>query len=201
MKRPSKDTAVVGGICVLAYFCLCVAGGFGVKVESPQAHAQPVSTEKAPAVQTKQYSAEDYWRPWDAWLKAKGSPISGQDVWTASQETRIKGEVLICITGAETNFGKVAQRGSRTNVGSVGSWDATNTTFHAPSVLDGLRMIGKTLNNNLLGKKTAIGQLSRKSEPYGPVYAESTENWERNVLSCLTEMTGQPQNNQFQFRL
>lgn len=149
----------------------------------------------------KNYTPEDYWKPWDAWLKHKGSPISGADVWTASQETRIKGEVLICITGAETNYGKIAQRGSHTNVGSVGSYDTTNTTHNASSVLEGLRMIGETLDNPLLGHKTTIGQLSRKSEPFGPVYAESTYNWETNMISCLGEITGKPVTNQFEFRM
>lgn len=165
----------------------------------PHAEAKNVteSASVAPAP-----TAEDYWKPWDAWLKAKGSPISGKDVWTASQQTKIKGEVIICITGAETNFGKVAQRGSYTNVGSVGSYDQTNTTHHAPSVLDGLLMIGQTLNNPYLGRKITIAQLSRKSEPYGAVYAESTYNWETNTLNCLKEITGDfTITNQFRFRL
>jgi len=144
---------------------------------------------------------EDYYVPWDNWLKKQGSPISGKDVWTASQETKIKGEVLICITGAETNFGKVAQRGSKTNVGSVGSYDATNTTHPAGSIVEGLAMIGRTLNNQLLGHKTTIAQLSRKSEPYGPVYAMSTHNWETNMVNCLTKITGKPVTNQFEFRI
>lgn len=149
----------------------------------------------------KQPTPEDYYVPWDNWLKKQGSPINGIDVWHASQETKIKGEVLICITGAETNFGKVAQRGSHTNVGSVGSYDATNTTHSASSVREGLTMIGKTLNNGLLGHKTTIAQLSRKSEPYGAIYASSTHNWETNVVGCLSKITGSAVTNQFQFRL
>lgn len=166
----------------------------------PQPRAEAKNVTESVSVASV-HTPEDYWKPWDAWLKAKGSPISGKDVWTASQQTKIKGEVIICITGAETNFGKVAQRGSYTNVGSVGSYDQTNTTHHAPSVLDGLLMIGQTLNNTYLGKKVTIAQLSRKSEPYGAVYAESTYNWETNVVSCLSEITGKPQTNQFLFRL
>lgn len=165
-----------------------------------QQAAQPAAPV-AHAQQQKPPTAEDYYVPWDNWLKKKGSPISGKDVWVASEQTKIKGEVLICITGAETNFGKVAQRGSTTNVGSVGSYDATNTTHAANSVQHGLIMIGQTLNNPMLGKKVTIAQLSRKSEPYGPVYAESRENWERNVMNCLREIHGDPNlTNQYLFR-
>lgn len=184
--------AKVAALVLLAVVPIGKAGG---NIQKPP--AQPHVTQVA---QAKQLSPEAYWVPWDNWLKKQGSPISGKDVWEAQQETKIQGEVLICITYAETNLGKVAQRGSTTNVGSVGSYDATDTTHAASSVKDGLVMIGRTLNNSMLGHKTTIAQLSRASEPYGPVYAESTHNWRVNVLSCLTKIKGKPVNDQYTFR-
>lgn len=168
------------------------------EVKTPQKEAEvPYTASEKPPNPTP----EDYYVPWDNWLQKQGSPLRGEDFFSAQQETGIKGEVLICITGAETNFGKVAQRGSTTNVGSVGSYDATNTTHAAATPLDGIKMIGHTLNNKLLGHKTTIAQLSRKSEPYGSVYAESTYNWETNVVSCLSKITGKPIDNQYEFRV
>ena len=169
-------------------------------LEAPKTPVRAVSEPHKASQGATQPTPEQYFVPWENWLKKQGSPISGRDVWEAQQETGIQGEVLICITGAETNYGKVAQRGSKTNVGSVGSYDATNTTHSAGSIKDGLVMIGRTLNNKLLGHKTTIAQLSRASEPYGAVYAESTYNWRVNLLSCLKKIKGVPVNDQYTFR-
>lgn len=183
-------------LVALAIVPVSQGSGSGGNKQNP-----PTQTHVTQVAEAKQAAPEAYFVPWDNWLKSQGSPISGRDVWEAQQETKIQGEVLICITYAETNLGKVAQRGSTTNVGSVGSYDATDTTHSATSIKDGLVMIGRTLNNANLGHKTTIAQLSRKSEPYGAIYAASTENWERNVLSCMSKIKGKPIGNQFEFRV
>lgn len=143
---------------------------------------------------------ERCWKPLDEWLKKNGSPLSGRDFYEVGRQYRLDPDFLIAITQAETNLGKVKQRGSECNVGSVGSYDATNTTFACDSARHGIELIAQTLNNDKLGKKVTIAQLSRKSEPYGPVYAESRNNWETNVLNTLSQLKGKQVNNQYQFR-
>lgn len=191
-----RDKLVVGGICVLAYFMLCVPGGYGFKVASKE--QEPPRGQAAPA--PKVYTAEDYWKPLDAWLKSQGSPLDGRAFWEIGNRYKIDPDFLIAITGAETNFCKVKQRGSQFNCGSVGSYDSTSTTYPANSYEHGIELIARTLNNDLLGKYNTVGQLSRAHNPTGPVYATSPVNWERNTLHYLSQIKGKPVDHTYNFR-
>lgn len=166
--------------------------------------APPVSPDReSPAknnVAQRALTDEDYWRPLDSWLKANGSPLSGKDFYEVGAAYRIDPDMLIAITKAETNLGKVQQRGSQFNVGSVGSYDSTNTTIVAASYRHGIEQIAQTLNNALLGGYTTVGQLSRAHNPSGHVYASSPANWERGVVATLSALKGHAVDHTYQFR-
>lgn len=193
--KVSKDQIVVGIVCVGAWLCLIVPAGMVKKPHAPEpvkvAHAQE---------EPKQLKPEDYWVPLDNWLKKQGSPLLGRDFFEVGQQYKVDPDLLIAITKAETNLGKVKQRGSTCNVGSVGSYDSTNTTHGCSGYRHGIEQIAQTLNNPMLGSYTQIGQLSRAHNPSGHVYASSPVNWERNVLTTLSALKGKPIDHTYNFR-
>lgn len=143
---------------------------------------------------------EDYWVPLDNWLKKQGSPLSGKDFYEIGQQYKIDPDFLIAVTKAETNLGKVQQRGSACNVGSVGSYDSTNTTHSCGSHRHGIEMIAQTVNNGYLGGYVRVSQLSRFGNPHGKVYASSPINWHRNVVNTMNALKGKNETD-YGFRL
>lgn len=169
----------------------------------PTSSSEPHKAIVAATANTpKQLTENDYVQPLKNWLKKQGSPLSGQDFFDVGVQNHIDPDLLIAITKAETNLGRVVQRGSTCNVGSVGSYDSTSTTFGCSSYRHGLEQIAETINNRALGDHIRVGDLSRKSNknPNSSIYASSTDNWENNVLATLSELKGHPVDNQYQFR-
>ena len=108
-----------------------------------------------------------------------------QDFIDAGKEYNIKPEVILCIARADSDLGRATK--SKNNLGNVGNNDRGDTVEYA-SVREGIFAIGKVLNNNYLGRKETIQDLSS----YGNcgidcnyIYASSTENRENNVMNCL----------------
>lgn len=180
--------------------CQTIGGVHAQKQEPPQG-GKTVPAVEASNETKKNYTPEDYWVPLDNWLKHQGSPLNGKDFYEVGQQYKIDPDLLIAITKAETNLGKVKQRGSDCNVGSVGSFDSTNTTYGCAGYRHGIEQIAQTLNNKLLGSHVAIAQLSGAGNPRGPVYATSTENWQRNVLATMSQLKGKPITPEYQFRI
>lgn len=148
----------------------------------------------------KPLTENDYVQPLENWLKKQGSPLRGYDFYSVGKQYGIDPDLLIAITKAETNLARVVQRGVPCNVGSVGSFDSTATTFGCASYREGIEQIAKTLNNPLLGQYQNIGQLSRKYNKTGHVYASSPENWSNNVIATLSALKGYPVPPDYQFR-
>lgn len=147
----------------------------------------------APANQvqpTKPLTPEDYFQPIDSWLKQNGSPLNGKDFYEVGKQYGIDPDFLIAVTKAETNLAKVQQRGSSCNVGSVGSYDSTNTTHSCTSQRQGIEMIAQTVTNGLLGKYDKVSQLSRAYNKTGHIYASSESNWHRNVTTTMNTLKG-----------
>lgn len=178
-----------------------LSGNPGVAAEVP---GIPVKSETA-RVDPKKLTLADYYVPLDNWLKAKGSPLAGhaKELVEESRAGRIDPDFVLAVGYAETNLGigGVRQRGSEYNLWSVASFDSTNTTLHPTNFRNAIRLTVRTLNNELLGRWTTVGQLSGYRNPRGPVYATSpTGNWERNVTRILSELKGRPIDYTYQFR-
>lgn len=176
--------------------CQAIGAVHANKQEPPRKEAAP----ELAVLDKPNYTPEDYWVPLDNWLKWQGSPLSGKDVYEVATEYNLDPDFLIAVTKAETNLGKVTQRGSQYNIGSVGSFDSTSTTYGAGSHREGLRLIAATVNNQLLGKYTKISELSRShNKNQAPVYATSDGNWFRNVRDTMNALKGK-QEPDFLFR-
>lgn len=171
---------------------------FSLPVPAPETHEPP---ERAAAVhaenksvdqtdQHRKYTARDYWAPLDRWLKKQGSPLSGKDFYDVGRQYGIDPDLLIGIAKAETSLATVQQRGSKYNIGSVCSYDSTNTTCHATSYRHGIEQIAQTLNNGLLGSHVSVSQLSRYGNAHGAIYASSPSNWHRNVVGTMNALKG-----------
>lgn len=184
-----------------AFLASCQAiGSVHANKQEPPHSATPANQIVEGHETRKQYKPEDYWIPLDNWLKWQGSPLSGKDVYEVATEYNLDPDFLIAVTKAETNLGKVTQRGSQYNIGSVGSFDSTSTTYGAGSHREGLRLIAATVNNQLLGKYTKISELSRShNKNQAPVYATSDGNWFRNVRDTMNALKGK-QEPDFLFR-
>lgn len=134
---------------------------------------------------------EDYYLPLERWLKAQGSPLSGKDFYEVGVQYKVDPDFLIAVAKAETNLGKVKQRGSTYNIGSVCSHDSTSTTCQATSYRQGIAMIAQTVNNQYLRRYTHISQLSRSHNPHqSPIYASSRANWFWNVKRTMDALKG-----------
>lgn len=175
--------------------CQAIGSVHANKQEPPRKEAAPANFSNKPSIPPK---PEDYWVPLDNWLKWQGSPLSGKDFYEVAAEYHLDPDFLIAVTKAETNLGKVAQRGSQYNVGSVGSFDSTSTTYGAGSHREGIRLIAATVNNQLLGKYVRISELSRSHNKHqSPVYATSEANWFRNVLTTMNQLKGKQEQDYF----
>lgn len=115
----------------------------------------------------------------------------------AGEAHKIKPEVLVCIAMADTTLGKATR--TENNIGNVGNTATSSKSFD--TLEDAIFAMGSTLNNQYLGSHTNIGQLSPGGGGTGKIYASSDYNWNKNVLACLTEITGQSVDETFNFRI
>lgn len=168
--------------------CQTIGNVHAQKQEPPRVEAAQADPHQARQVN---HTPEDYWVPLDNWLKAQGSPLSGKDFYEVAVQYHLDPDFLIAVTKAETNLGKVKQRGSDCNVGSVGSYDSTNTTYACQGYRHGIEQIAQTVNNQNLARYTQISQLSRShNKSQSPVYATSDGNWFRNVRDTMNQLKG-----------
>lgn len=181
-----KPNWIVGGMCVAAY----------VMVAMPSAVAEkPIHSPTKPIHREHKLTHSAYWKPLDHWLKKQGSPLSGYDFYLVGRKYGIDPDLLIGIVKAETSLARQKQRGSAYNIGSVCSFDSTNTTCHARSYRHGIELIAQTLTNRMLGKHVSVSQLSRYGNPNSAIYASSPINWHRNVVGTMNQLKGKHKNN------
>ena len=111
-------------------------------------------------------------------------------IWNVENHYWIKEGVVLCITVAETSWGKRWAWGK--NIGSVGSNDRWDRPTYA--LMEAwLEDIGKTLTNRYLGKIQTLWCLSnagscQSRDDNGKRYATSNWNWQRNMVACLSKI-------------
>ena len=131
------------------------------------------------------------------------------NVWTkVAKKYNLKPEILVCIAWADTDLWK--QLKSRNNIGNVGNNDRGNVV-HYNSLKKGISAIGRVLNNRYLGGLNTVGELSeggRKilwlpscKERGVYCYATSKENWNVNVINCLSMINNKPVNEKYNIRV
>lgn len=110
--------------------------------------------------------------------------------WNVENHYWIKEWVILCITVAETSWGKRWYWAK--NIGSVGSNDRWDRPTYA--LMEAwLEAIGKTLTNKYLGSKKTLWCLSnagscKEANDNAKRYATSNGNWERNMVWCLSQI-------------
>lgn len=110
----------------------------------------------------------------------------------------IKPPVLVCIAKADTTLGKYLK--SKNNIGNVWNNDRWDTVDYWTPIA-WIDAIGRVLNNRYLGYKQSIWSLSVWGGGSAPFYATSPENWNNNVLNCLSEIYDEVINEDFMIRL
>ena len=113
-------------------------------------------------------------------------------IWNVENHYWIKEGVVLCITIAETSWGKKWAWGK--NIWSVWSNDRWDRPTYA-LMESGLEAIWKTLANRYLGSVQTLGCLSnawscQDRDNRGYRYATSNGNWERNMVCCLSTIYG-----------
>lgn len=106
----------------------------------------------------------------------------------------------MCIAWADTHLGYATK--TKNNIWNVGNTDSGRT--RTPTTLEQwIEAIFYTLNNQYLIEKQTIGDLSYAGDckiRCDKVYATSTENWNNNVLNCLSLIHKEQIWPEFQFR-
>jgi len=103
--------------------------------------------------------------------------------YIAWYKTWIKPEVLICIAKADSSlWNSLSTRNNPWNVWNNDRWDRV-----AYETLEKwIEAIWNVLNNKYLGQKKTIWELSPWWWWTAPFYATSPENWNVNVINCLS---------------
>lgn len=113
-------------------------------------------------------------------------PFKDIALWEdASKWKNVDIDLAICIWFAETWLGH--NMTSDWNIGNVWNNDRWNRKAF-PDAYRGARSIFNALTNEYLWKHTTIDQLSRYWNATGSIYASSSENWQKNVVKCLTKI-------------
>lgn len=144
----------------------------------------------------KQPTPEDYIKPLDNYLAKTPMAGTGRYFYQAEQKYGVKKELLMAIAFAETSYNRNPQRGSQFNAFSICSFDSTNTTCHYNSYEEAIYAAADTLTNpqKPLGKQNyrIIGELSRYGNSNRSIWASSPSNWNRNITSEVSRITGKP---------
>lgn len=116
-----------------------------------------------------------------------------------AREGWVKTEVLFCIARADSHLWYALK--SKHNYGNVGNNDRGDTVSYK-SREEGIKAIVLyALNGTYLKHKQSIWSLSPWWWWSKPYYATSKENWNINVLNCLSLMYNKRVNEDFIFRL
>lgn len=135
----------------------------------------------------------------DAFLRTYAPmPYTDPSLWyRAAHGTKVKPILGICIAFAETSFKHFK---SQNNIGNVGNNDRGQTvTFDTP--YDGVRALYQVLNNEYLSQYYTLNQLSRYGNRDGYIYASSSYNRQKNIMTCLSSIYGYPVPEDFPFRM
>lgn len=129
----------------------------------------------------------------------QGYEDSARDFVDVGMAYKIDPDMLVCIAWADTRLGQNLK--TRWNVGNVGNTDSGKTATY-PSRYAGIEAIAKyALNGKYLKNKTMIKELTPAEGMPPPHYASSPVNWQRNVLSCLSDIKEKEIKSDYQFRL
>jgi hypothetical protein len=125
-------------------------------------------------------------------------PYTDPSLWyRAAHGTKVKPILGICVAFAETSFKHFK---SQNNIGNVGNNDRGQTvTFDTP--YDGVRALYQVLNNEYLSQYYTLNQLSRYGNRDGYIYASSSYNRQKNIMTCLSSIYGYPVPEDFPFRM
>lgn len=139
-----------------------------------------------PRLETKNNSVESrtatflklYWHNYDQWKR---------------NSMNIKTEVLVCIAWADSHLGYALKW--ENNVGNIWNNDRWNVV-HFSSLDSWIKAMAKWLNNTWLWRYNKIWELSQWwrtelwlkwcAEKWEFCYATSPDNWNNNVLNCLS---------------
>lgn len=140
--------------------------------------------------------AELKWNTFSEISLAHNIPV---EYWyEAEKKYKVKKEVALCIAWADSWLGRYLK--TKNNIGNVGNNDRWDKVSYA-TLYDWVEAIFKTLNNKYLWHKQSIGSLS----PWGwwdtPHYATSKDNWNNNVINCLSVIHWIPVTENYLFRL
>lgn len=153
-----------------------------------------------PQLKTKNNSVENrtatflkiYWHDYKQWKRNSGN---------------IKVEVLVCIAWADSHLWYALKW--ENNIGNIGNNDRWDVV-HFSSLDNGIKAMTYWLNNKWLGSYTMIWELSQWgrtvlwlkwcAEKWEFCYATSKENWNNNVLNCLSLIHNKQINEDFIFR-
>lgn len=104
---------------------------------------------------------------------------------------------VLCIAWADSSLWRALKtKHNYWNVGNNDRWDRVEFS----SEKAGIEAIFATLNNKYLKNKNTIGSLSAWGWWVAPLYATSKENWNINVLNCLSSLYSKEIKEDFNFR-
>jgi len=124
-------------------------------------------------------------RNWDMWVEE-------------SLAWNIDPSFVMCIWLAETSLWRSLKTAYNVwNVWNTDSW----STRELPNARSWIYWIVRTLNNRFLWDYETMDMLSRYWNPDGPIYASSSENWQRNMVRCLSALKWTHIPDDYRFRL
>lgn len=169
----------------------------------------------------KEVIATSLYQPIEDYLISHADPIlhdKASVIYNSGMAHKIKPEVITCIIQSDTSGGKYLK--SKNNVGNVGNLDR-GTTQDFDSIDEAIDAIPSTLNNKYMKGNEKLGELSgtglsylkqwaieenpctdqtAPNKCYATSYGESGY-WHKNMVSCLSEITGQEVDEYFLIRL
>lgn len=147
--------------------------------------------------QGKSKSKEELkWDSFDEIVKNHWLPI---DWWyDMEKKYKVKKEVALCIAWADSWLGTYLK--TKNNIWNVGNNDRWNKVSYK-TIENWIEAIFKVLNNKYLKNKQTIWSLSFWWWGKSPVYATSTENWNINVINCLSTINWVQVNEDYKIRL
>lgn len=138
-----------------------------------------------------------YERAKDIFKKMRRDENEVDQYYIAWYKTKIKPEVLICIAKADSNlWNSLASKNNPGNVWNNDRWDRVPYE----TLEEWIEAIWNVLNNKYLGQKQTIWELSPWWLWTAPFYATSPENWNVNVINCLSMIYDKPIYEDFKFR-
>lgn len=129
----------------------------------------------------------------DAYLAAKGSPMTGQGAAFVASGTRwrVEPRLLVAIAGAESNFGNIT-----CGPNNAWGWACPNDPEEFATWAAGIETVTRGLRNYYLDEgRTSVVLIQQKYAPNGAANDPTGLNshWVNNVTKFLVEQGGDPQ--------